>query len=60
MPLQGDDFRLQDEFGHKICRNLPLRGCILLASTELCTDLNLTLLYILILGFVFICFYYWK
>ena len=34
MPLWGGDFRLQNVFGHKICRILPMRGGILFASTD--------------------------
>ena len=50
MPLQGGDFRFKNVCGRKICRNLPMCGRILFASTKLCTDLDLTLLYILELG----------
>ena len=50
MPLRGGDFRLKNVFGRKICQNLPMRSGIFLQVQKLCTDLNLTLLYILVLG----------
>ena len=48
MPLRGSDFRLKSEFGRKICRDLPMCGDILFASTEVVPDLLSTLLYDLI------------
>jgi len=47
--LRSADFRLKNVFGRKICRKSALRSCIFFARPEVvCTDLNPTLLYILI------------
>ena len=46
MRLHNNDFRLKNVFGRKISRKSAVRSYIFLRIPKLCTDLNLSLLYI--------------
>ena len=50
MLLRGGDFQRKNVFHRKICRNLPMRGGILLACTEVVHRSDPTLLNILVYG----------
>ena len=48
MPLRCGDFRFKNVFECKICRNSPMCRGFFLRILKLCTNLRMTLLYILI------------